>query len=90
MREVEILFVAGEAVKQEDDGVWACSLGDVGEGVEHGAVAGNLEGLHGGGIGFVGRGVGGDGRGEFLRVKRMMKRRAQKCRGKDEAMGTHG
>jgi hypothetical protein len=52
--EVEILFVAGEAVKKKDDRVRACSFRDVSEGVEHGPVAGNLEGFHGGGIGLVG------------------------------------
>jgi hypothetical protein len=78
LREVKIFFVAGEAVKKEDDGVRACSFGDVGEGVEHGSVAGDLEGLHGGGIGLVGRGVGGDSRWEFLCVKREMERGAEK------------
>ena len=85
--EVEILFVAGEAVKEEDDGVRACSLGDVGEGVEHGAVAGDLEGLHRGGIGFVGGGVGGDGRGKFLGRKRERKQGAQKCGGETKRCG---
>jgi len=40
LREVEILFIAGEAVKEEDDRVRSCSFGDVGEGVERGSVAG--------------------------------------------------
>ena len=69
MREVEVFFIAGKAVKQEDNGVRACSLGNVGEGVERGSVAGDLEGLHGSGIGFVRRGVRRDGGGELLRVK---------------------
>jgi len=59
--EVEIFFVAGEAVEEEDDWMRAGAFGDVGEGVEHGAVAGDLEGLHGCGICFVGWWVGGDG-----------------------------
>jgi len=76
LREVEILFIAGEAVKEEDDRVRSCSFGDVGEGVERGSVAGDLEGLHGGGIGLVGCGVGGDGGGELLRGKREVERGA--------------
>jgi hypothetical protein len=90
LREVEIFFIAGEAVKKDDDRVWACSLGDVGEGVEHGSVAGDLKGLHCGWIGFVGRGVGGYGRGELLRVEREMERGAQKCGGNEEAGWAHG
>ena len=70
LRQVKILLITGEAVKQEDDWVWACSLGDVGEGVEHRSVAGNLEGLHRGGVGFVGGRIGGDRRGKFLGLKR--------------------
>jgi hypothetical protein len=85
LREVEILFVAGEAVKKEDDRVRACSFGDVGEGVEHGSVTGNLEGFHCCGIGFVGRGVSCDGRRELLRLKREMKRGAQKCEVNEDA-----
>jgi hypothetical protein len=34
--------------------VWACSLGDVGEGVEHGTVAGDLKGFHRGWVGLIG------------------------------------
>ena len=48
LRDVEIFFIAGEAVKKEDDGVWAGAFGDVGEGVEHGSVAGDLKALRGG------------------------------------------
>ncbi len=59
--EVEILLVAGEAVEEEDYGVRACSGGDVDEGVEEGAVAGELEGFDGGGIGRGVCGIGGDG-----------------------------
>jgi len=67
--EVEILLVAGEAVEEDDDGMRACSGGDVDEGVEHGSVAGKLEALHGGGIGLVGCGVGGKRGGSGLRVE---------------------
>ena len=77
-------------MKKEDERVWACSLGNVGECVEHGSVAGDLKGLHCGGIGLVGRGVSGDGCGELLRMKREMKRGAQECGGDEEAEGSHG
>jgi hypothetical protein len=56
-------------VKNEDDGVGARAFGDVGEGVEHGPVARDLEGLHGDGVGLIGLGVGGDGGRELLCVK---------------------
>src|SRR5260370_15392482 len=44
--DVEILFVAGEAVEEEDDGGGAGAFGDVGAGLDHGAVAGDLDGFH--------------------------------------------
>ena len=65
--DVEIFFVAGEAVEEDDGGMRACSGGDVDEGVEQGAVAGELEGVDGGGMGLVGGGVGGDGGGFWAR-----------------------
>ena len=80
LREIEILFVAGEAVKEEDDRVWACSLGDVGKGVEHGSVAGDLKALHSGWVCLVWPGVRGDGGGELLRLERKTKR-GEKIRG---------
>jgi len=88
--EVEIFFVAGEAVEEEDDRVRARSLGDVGEGVEHGSVAGDLEGFHCCGVCFVGRGVSGDGAGELLGLKGQLKGGAQECRGEGEAWWAHG
>ena len=48
-------------------GVRTRSSGDVDEGVEEGAVAGELEGLHRGRVGFVGGGILVDG-GLGLRV----------------------
>ena len=51
----------------------AGTFGEVGEGVEHGTVAGDLEGLHGGGVLFVRGGVGGDGGGELLGLEWQMK-----------------
>ena len=66
--DVEVLLVAGEAVEEDDYGMRAGAGGYVDEGVEEGAVAGELEGFEGGGIGFVGGGswsIGGLGlRGE--------------------------
>jgi hypothetical protein len=49
--------------------VWACALGDVGEGVEHGSVAGDLKALHRGWVCLVWPGVRGDGGGELLRLE---------------------
>ena len=61
LRDIEIFFVAGEAVEEDDDGMRACSGGDVDDGVDEGAVAGELEGFDEGGMGFVGGGVCRDG-----------------------------
>ena len=55
----------------------AWALGDVDEGVEQGSVAGELEGLHGGGVGFVGGGVGGDAREVARRDRGAAKREEQ-------------
>lgn len=55
--DVEVLLVAGEAVEKHNGGVWVGSGGDVDEGVEEGAVAGELEGLEGCGKLFVGGGI---------------------------------
>ena len=70
--------------------MWTCSLGNVGESVEHGAVAGNLEGRHGGGKGLVGGRVGCDGGGKLLGAKREMERDEQKRGGSKNLVETHG
>jgi hypothetical protein len=88
LREVKVLFVAGKAVKKEHDGVRPGSLGDIREGVEHGSVAGDLEGLDYGWINLVRCGICGDGRGKLL--GREMKRDTQERSGGDEAMEAHG
>jgi hypothetical protein len=66
----------------------SCSLCYIGEGVEHGAVAGDLEGLDCGGIGFVRRRIGGDGRRKLL--GRKMKRGAEKHGSSEEGVEAHG
>src|ERR1700753_3710389 len=58
---IEILFVAREPVEEENDWVRPGARCNVGDGIEGRAVAGDLEGCEGGGIGGVVRGVGGDG-----------------------------
>ena len=80
--EVEITLVAREAVEKDDSGVWACSRGDIDEAVEERAVAGDLHGLHGGGVGFVGNRIGRDG---GLRVERCCDRQKN---GKEERDGS--
>ena len=67
--EVEIFFVAGEAVEEKYDFVGSGSGCDIGDGVEQSAVAWDLECFEGGGVGLVGRGICGDGCGKLLRVK---------------------
>ena len=53
-------------MEEQDGGVWAGTLGDIDEGVEERAVAGELEGLDGGGVRVVGGGIGGEGGGKLL------------------------
>jgi hypothetical protein len=43
-------------VEEDEGGVRACSGGDIHEGVELGAVAGELEGFEGGEVEFIGGG----------------------------------
>ena len=71
-------------MEEDDGGVRAGAGGDVDKGVEEGSVAGELEGLHGGGVGFVGGGVSGDG---GLGVEG--EGRQQEGRGKEEFADGH-
>ena len=66
LREVEVALVAGKAVEEDDRGVRGGAGGDVDEGIELVAVAGDLEGLRGGRVRGVGCGVGEDGGGSLL------------------------
>jgi hypothetical protein len=87
--DVEVALVAGEAVEEDDDGMRAGTFGHIDECVEQGAVAGELEGLHGSGVGFVWRGVGCDGRWRLLGVHGGAEWEAEKqSRGK-EGMDAH-
>jgi hypothetical protein len=72
-------------VEKDDDGMRACSGGDVGERVELGAVAGNLKGLHCGWVRFVWCGIGRNGRGELLGADGNAERDAEK-RGRGDEM----
>ena len=87
--EVEIFLVAGEAVQEEDYGMWCRAGSDIGDGVEERAVAGDLEGFEGGGIGLVVGGVGGDGGGKLLSIEGERKKGAEK-RGGEMAVKAHG
>lgn len=66
----------------------ACSFGDVGESVEPGAVAGDLECLDARGVSPVRWGIGGDGCGKLL--GREMQRGAEKRGDGEEVMESHG
>jgi hypothetical protein len=75
-------------MEEEDDRMWARPLGDVGEGVEHRSVAGDLEGLHCCGIGGIGSRVRVDGGGQLL--GRQKERGAQERGGGKQTMEAHG
>ena len=67
--EVEILFVAGEAVKKDDGGVIAGAGGEIEDAVHFSAVTGDGEFDEAGRVSGVERRVGGDGGGSGLRVR---------------------
>ena len=69
MREVEVALVAGEAVEQDDDGMGTGAGRYVDDSVEEFAVAGKLEGLHGGGLRCIVGRVDGDAGREVLGVE---------------------
>jgi hypothetical protein len=75
LREIEVLLIAGESVKKDHDRVLPGSRCDVGESVEHGALAGDLKGLDCGWVCLVRGRVSGDGRRKLLRVQRDTKKR---------------
>ncbi len=75
--EVEVFFVAGEAVEKDDGWVWAWAFGDVGEGVEHGSVAGDLKCFERGRIGFVIRWIGCQSRRKLCRDRGAAKHEEQ-------------
>jgi hypothetical protein len=59
--EVEVLLVAGKAVEEDCNWMRTSPFCDVGDGVQHGSVAGELKALDGRWVGFVGDGVCGEG-----------------------------
>jgi hypothetical protein len=51
--QIEVALVTGESVEQYDYRMWPCTRGNVDEGVEQSAVAGDLKALHGSRIGSL-------------------------------------
>jgi hypothetical protein len=64
--EIHVLFVTGESVEKQDDGMRACAGGEVEDGVEARVVADDVGSFHRGGEVFVSRGIGGDSCGSAL------------------------